>query len=65
MITSAKLYENWMLCYENEESYSIFPREWANPGFWEEFYDDEYNAKSIFKSVRNNIYLEEERCVKN
>lgn len=61
VVTSGELYRNWIMSYENEESYSILPREWANSEFWEEFYDDEYNAKSIFKSVRDNIYLDETR----
>jgi hypothetical protein len=59
-IISSQLPRCWISYRENEECYSILPREWAKPSFWEDYYDDEYNALAVFQSVKNQIYADEE-----
>ncbi|MDF2885468.1 MAG: hypothetical protein K0R54_6042 [Clostridiaceae bacterium] len=58
-IVSGKLSSYWIIYTDSDESYSILPSEWARPGFWEDFYNDEYSALEVFESVKNKIYAEE------
>ena len=59
-ITSNQLPRGWITYRDNDECYSIISGEWAKPSFWEDFYNDEYNALAAFESVRNQIYTDEE-----
>ncbi|SHI10630.1 hypothetical protein [Clostridium intestinale] len=59
IITSDKLSKHWVLHTESEEAYSLLPKQWATLSFWEDFYDDEYDAIKKFKIIRDKIYEEE------
>ena len=51
-IKSSHLPKCWITYRDNDECYSIIPSEWAKPSFWEDFYNDEYSALTVFKSVK-------------
>lgn len=58
-IVSSQLPRGWTSYRDNDECYSILPKDWAEPSFWEDFYNDDYNTLAIFENVRNQIYSEE------
>lgn len=59
-ITSGKLPECWISYRDDDECYSMLPKEWAKTSFWEDFYNDDYKTLEVFKSVKKQIYVEEE-----
>lgn len=58
-ILNSNLYKDWG-GYINESCYSIIHKEWANPYFWDDFYNDEPKALETFQRVRNQIFEEED-----
>lgn len=58
VVISNKLSSCWIVAQEENECYSILPREWANKSFWEDFYNDEHYALKSFEDARNQIYAE-------
>ena len=58
-VVSDKTSPTWIFCKENDESYSLIPREWARKSFWDDYYNDVEDAIYDFNYVKEKLYYEE------
>ena len=58
-IVSTRIPSNWIIFRNSEDMYSILPKSWARDYFWDDFYNDEYNAVQAFESEIEKIKKEE------
>ena len=58
-VVSDKTSPTWIFCKENDESYSLIPREWARKSFWDDYYNDVEDAIYDFNYVKEKLYYDE------
>lgn len=56
-IVDSKIPEEWVISRVHEVNYSIKPIEFQCPGFWDNFYDYDEEAREIFDDVMRKIHL--------
>ena len=50
---------NWIIDFESESYFKLFPKEWCKPGFWEDYFNDMPEAIDLFNSVKQKLFREE------
>ncbi|OMD48342.1 hypothetical protein BSK56_11200 [Paenibacillus borealis] len=58
-IVSAKVNSDWILWNKPNNSSALLPKQFAYLSFWEDYYNDELEALSIFNLVKEQLFQEE------
>ena len=54
-IVSPKLPGQWVVTWAANGVFELTAEAWSRPGFWEQFYDQDAEARKIFEQEKNNI----------
>ncbi|AIQ17237.1 hypothetical protein H70357_11660 [Paenibacillus sp. FSL H7-0357] len=58
-VVSAKVNSDWILWNKPNNSSALLPKQFAYLRFWEDYYNDELEALSIFNLVKEQLFQEE------
>lgn len=58
-VVSDKVNSDWILWNKPNNSSALLPKQFAYLSFWEDYYNDELEALSIFNLVKEQLFQEE------
>ena len=60
-VTDQSIPANWVVTKQNENGFVFGPRTWAEPGYWERYFDGDREAREVFKQELFSMTQEDDR----